>query len=138
MKVTEQVEHLLRQGRKPKELVELGFPKSVVTRVRRRLREENLVERVSTTELRTAAPPAAAVQEKPDLRRLQDQVDILSLWVSILQLTVGQLGLACPQCFNGVLRWEEWQDGNLWDGAFICEKCRHQPPRVPESSRLYE
>ena len=35
MKVTEQVEHLLQQGRKPKELVELGFPKSVVTRVRR-------------------------------------------------------------------------------------------------------
>lgn len=40
MKVTHHVEHLLRQGRKPKELVELGFPKSVVTRVRRRLREE--------------------------------------------------------------------------------------------------
>jgi hypothetical protein len=40
MKVTEHVEHLLRQGRKPRELIELGFPKSVVTRVRRRLREE--------------------------------------------------------------------------------------------------
>ena len=40
MKVTEHVEHLLRQGRKPKQLIELGFPKSVITRVRRQLREE--------------------------------------------------------------------------------------------------
>ena len=40
MKVTDHVERLLRQGRKSKELVELGFPKSVVTRVRRRLRKE--------------------------------------------------------------------------------------------------
>ena len=39
MKVTEHVEYLLRQGRKPKELVELGFPKLVVTRVRRQLRK---------------------------------------------------------------------------------------------------
>lgn len=37
MKVTKHVEHLLRQGHKPKELVELGFPKSVVTKVRRQL-----------------------------------------------------------------------------------------------------
>jgi len=40
MKVTEHVEHLLRQGRKPGEFIELGFPKSVVTRVRRQLREQ--------------------------------------------------------------------------------------------------
>ena len=40
MKVTAQVENLLRQGKKPKELVEFGFPKAVVTRVRRRLTEE--------------------------------------------------------------------------------------------------
>lgn len=40
MKTTEHVEQLLRQGRKPKELVELGFPKSIVTRVRRQLKEE--------------------------------------------------------------------------------------------------
>jgi len=40
MKTTKHVEELLRQGRKPKELVELGFPKSVVTRVHRQLKEE--------------------------------------------------------------------------------------------------
>jgi len=40
MKVTEHVEYLLRQGRRPKELVELGFPKLVVTRVHKKLREE--------------------------------------------------------------------------------------------------
>jgi hypothetical protein len=40
MKVTEHVEKLLRQGRKPKELIELGFSKQVVTGVRRQLRKE--------------------------------------------------------------------------------------------------
>ncbi|MCJ7656107.1 MAG: hypothetical protein MUO97_12570, partial [Dehalococcoidia bacterium] len=40
MKVTKHVEQLLRQGRKPKELIELGFPKSTVTRVYRQLKEE--------------------------------------------------------------------------------------------------
>ena len=40
MKVSKHVEHLLRQGRKPKELIDLGFPKSAVTRVRRQLKEE--------------------------------------------------------------------------------------------------
>ncbi len=47
MKVTEHVEHLLRQGRKPVELVELGFPKSVVTKVRRQLREEKAAQRIT-------------------------------------------------------------------------------------------
>lgn len=44
MKVTEHVENLLRQGRNPRELVELGFPKSVITRVRRRLKQEKMDE----------------------------------------------------------------------------------------------
>jgi hypothetical protein len=40
MKVTEHVTQLLKQGRKPKELLELGFSKHVITRVRKQLREE--------------------------------------------------------------------------------------------------
>ena len=48
MKVTLHVEHLLKQGRKPKELIELGFPKSVVTRVHRQLREEKAAPRSRT------------------------------------------------------------------------------------------
>ena len=48
MKVTQHVEHLLRQGRKPKELVELGLPKQVVTRVRRQLTEEEKASRPGT------------------------------------------------------------------------------------------
>ena len=45
MKVTRHVERLLRQGKKPRELVESGFPKFVVTRVRTRLREEKAAQR---------------------------------------------------------------------------------------------
>ena len=44
MKTIEHVEYLLRQGKKPKELLALGFPKQVITRVRRRLREEKAVQ----------------------------------------------------------------------------------------------
>jgi len=57
MKITEHVEHLLRQGRKPKELIELGFPKSVVTRVRRQLREEKPVPRSGTKKGSTVETP---------------------------------------------------------------------------------
>ena len=53
MKVTKHVEHLLRQGRKPKELIELGFPKSVVTKVHRQLREEKAVPQSRTQKGRT-------------------------------------------------------------------------------------
>jgi len=46
MKVSQHVEHLLRQGRSPKDLLELGFPKRVVTRVRKQLREEKAAQQV--------------------------------------------------------------------------------------------
>ncbi|MBL7166808.1 MAG: hypothetical protein ISS55_10035 [Dehalococcoidales bacterium] len=67
MKTTEHVECLLRQGRKPKELVELGFPKQVVTRVRRQLREEREPRKVTAKKVIGAAkdqpqPPAPSVQ----------------------------------------------------------------------------
>ena len=39
MKVTEHIEYRLRQGRKPKELLALGFPKQTVTRVRRQIEQ---------------------------------------------------------------------------------------------------
>ena len=44
MKTTDHVEYLLRQGKKPKELLALGFPKQVITRVRRRLKEEKVIQ----------------------------------------------------------------------------------------------
>jgi len=53
MKVTEHVKRLLEQGRRPKELIELGFPKSVVTRVRRQLREEKTAPQSRTQKGRT-------------------------------------------------------------------------------------
>jgi len=75
MKVTEHVEQLLRQGRKPKELIQLGFPKSVITRVRRRLREEQTASRPRTQKGKTRAESqpqqlvtpteTASVQSKP-------------------------------------------------------------------------
>jgi hypothetical protein len=51
MKVTKHVEKLLREGHKPKELLELGFSKLVITKVRRRLKEEKKARELGTPEL---------------------------------------------------------------------------------------
>lgn len=91
MKVTQHVEHLLKQGRKPKELVELGFPKQIVTKVRRQLREEKIVSQPKTQKGRAEAktrPQLAvpsptkttSVQPKPDplenkVRELEGRVE---------------------------------------------------------------
>jgi len=40
MRVSQHVELLLRQGHKPRELIQLGFSKNVVSRVRRKLKME--------------------------------------------------------------------------------------------------
>ncbi len=107
MKVTEHVEHLLRQGRKPKELIELGFPKSVVTRVRRQLREKKATPQTEVLEAATQAQThvqsllespekVAAVWQKlqsmaNDLQRIETLVKPLS-GVSVLLATAKQLG----------------------------------------------
>jgi len=76
MKVTEHVEQLLRQGRKPKELVELGFPKSVVTRVRRQMRQEKAPVRQKVpkgkadAKTRSQASAASPVEMAPIQQRL--------------------------------------------------------------------
>ena len=76
MKVTEHVEYLLKQGRDSRELVQLGFPKSVVTRVRKRLKEGKARQRmkVSADEARgngrPIEPSAPLLQGKPGEEKL--------------------------------------------------------------------
>jgi hypothetical protein len=75
MKVTDHVEKLLRQGRKRKELIELGFPKRVVTRVYRKLKDGKTTSQPGSqkgkVELNSHSQPAvtpvetASVQTKP-------------------------------------------------------------------------
>ena len=50
MKTTDHVEYLLRQGKKPKELMALGFPEQVITRVRRLLKEEEVIQHAKVPE----------------------------------------------------------------------------------------
>ena len=80
MKTTEHVEYLLRQGRKPKELLELGFPKQVITRVRRELREEREPWKVIAKEVIDAAkdqprPPIPSVQQPPRILEVLTALD---------------------------------------------------------------
>ncbi len=93
MKTSEHVEYLLRQGKKPEELVDLGFPKSVVTRVRRRLREEKAVQQakapkdgggaksLSESSVVSVEGVAAMQQElvslESNLRELQKRIETL-------------------------------------------------------------
>lgn len=65
MKSAEHVEYLLRQGRKPRELVELGFPKRVITRVRRQLKQEKIASQPETE--RDKPDQVAEVHAKPGL-----------------------------------------------------------------------
>lgn len=93
MKTTEHVEYLLRQGKKPKELLALHFPKQVITRVRRRLKEEKAVQQAKAPKGGGGAkghpqPPLApeetgvSVEEKlasleSDLSKLESRIELL-------------------------------------------------------------
>jgi len=86
MKVTEHIEQLLKQGRKPKELIELGFPKRVVTRVRRQLREKETVPQSRTQKGGVEPTPlveTTAVQT--GLKSLEGEVQQLESRVEILE-----------------------------------------------------
>ncbi|MDH5695305.1 MAG: hypothetical protein OEZ00_01665 [Dehalococcoidia bacterium] len=102
MKVTKHVEHLLRQGRKPKELVELGFPKRVVTRVRRKLKDEKTTSQPGSqkgkVELNSHPQPAATPVEMasvlPKLGSLESKIQQLE---SRMEDTETRLdGTSCP------------------------------------------
>jgi predicted RNase H-like nuclease (RuvC/YqgF family) len=92
MKTTKHIKQLLREGRKPAELVELGFPKAVVTRVRRQLREEKATQpkvQKGRAEVKSCSQPSvtspaemAPLQQKlasleSELRELAAKVEIL-------------------------------------------------------------
>jgi hypothetical protein len=94
MKVSEHVEQLLRQGRKPKELVELGFSKQVVSRVRRRLREEKRASQPRTGKSKgkgesrcqsTVALPAETALVAPKLGSLESKIQQLESRMETLE-----------------------------------------------------
>jgi len=97
MKTTEHVEYLLRQGRKPKELLGLGFSKHIVTRVKRRLKAEKAVKRgraprgsshVEIQPRSSASPEDSAEATQQKLAFLQGEVkELLS---RVEQLEVAQ------------------------------------------------
>jgi hypothetical protein len=92
MKTTEHVEYLLRQGKKPKELVELGFPKRVVTRVRRQLREERTVPRSRTRKAGTEVKSLAkATSVQSGTGSLENEVQELDSRVQVLEAVVAEL-----------------------------------------------
>lgn len=127
MKTTEHVEYLLRQGKKPKELLALGFPKRVITRVRRRLREEKAVQQAKAPEGTAQAEPhvqslpespekMAAVWQKlqfmaNDLQRIDSLVKAVS-GVTALMAAAQHLGTyrreTCPYQKDGLCTLHTW------------------------------
>ena len=87
MKVTEHVEQLLRQGHKPKELVELGFPKQVVTRVHRKLKDEKTLSQPRASKFKSAAK-STSLSSPPELG---DKAPVLPR-VESLESKLQQLG----------------------------------------------
>ena len=128
MKVTEHVEHLLRQGRKPKELIEFGFPKSVVTKVRRQLREKKAAADtkapgvMAQAETHVQSLPespekmAALWQKLQSMARDLQKVDSLAESlpeVTALMAAAQQLGTYrrefCPYEKDGLCTLEAWE-----------------------------
>jgi len=91
MKTTEHVEYLLRQGKKSGELVELGFPKRVVTRVSRRLREEKRNTRLQTEKSKAreshsqSAPPTETALVPPKPGSMESRIQQLEGRVKTLE-----------------------------------------------------
>ena len=127
MKVTKHVEHLLKQGRKPKELVELGFPKSIVTKVRRQLTKEKTVPQTKIPqeagqaeshpeELAESAHKLAKMQQKLEsleggLRKVDSLAKLLSE-VAVLVAAAQEVGTDkredCPHEEDGVCTLYTW------------------------------
>ena len=127
MKVNEHVKRLLEQGRRPKELIELGFPKSVVNRVRRQLRKQKAApqtkvpEGTAEAETHLQIPPEspdriAAVEQKlqsmaTDIQKVDSLVKALSE-VTFLMAAARQLGTyryeTCPYQKDGLCTLETW------------------------------
>ena len=127
MKVTEHVEHLLRQGHKPKELVELGFPKHIITRVRRRLKNEKTVLEGKVPEgtadaeshpqdLTESSEKMAVIRRKlqsmaSDLQKVDNLMRALSE-VTVLMAAAQELGTykreTCPYQKDGVCTLQTW------------------------------
>jgi len=127
MKTTKHVEQLLRQGHKPKELIELGFPKQVVTRARRQLRKEKAApltkvpkgtaqaERHHQTSVEL--PEKMAVMEQKlqsvesDLRKVDSLVKAMSE-ATVLMAAARELGTfrreTCPYQKDGLCTLETW------------------------------
>lgn len=98
MKVTDHVEHLLREGRNPKELIELGFPKSVVTKVRRRLRQEKAArsrtQKVTAVGSGSQSAVTQLVEATPvesRLGSLETKVEQIESWMEVLEAISAKL-----------------------------------------------
>ena len=127
MKTTEHVEHLLRQGRKPKELIELGFPKPVVTTVRRRLKKQKAARQAKVPEgiaqgetqgqsLPESPGKIAVTEEKlqsmaNELQKVDNLAKVLSE-ATVLVAAAQEVGTykreTCPYRKDGVCTAEIW------------------------------
>jgi hypothetical protein len=112
MKVTKHVEQLLRQGRKPKELIELGFPKSTVTRVYRQLKEEKATLKVKAPEETAQAethlqiPPESPETIATIWQKVQSMANDLQRIDSLIQaLSEGTILMVAARDF-GIYRYE--------------------------------
>jgi hypothetical protein len=112
MKMSKQVEHLLRQGHKPKELEELGFPKRSITRVRRRLRKEKAALKTKTPEGshqgETQVPTPAESPEDIAIiwQKVQSMANDLQRIDSLIQALSEVTILMAAACESGIYRYQ--------------------------------
>ena len=127
MKVTQHVEHLLRQGKKPEELVELGFPKQVVTMVRRQLREEKAAQRVKPAKGATKGLRETAADTGDSSGAMEQKVASLEQGLQVLDSRVDALTERLDNTPTADMRYRFKCDGCGSEGLLAtrirCTKC---------------
>jgi len=124
MKVTEHVEYLLREGRNPAELVELGFPKSVVTRVRKQLRDEKreLHPKIPKGKADTKTRPQPSVASPLEMAPIQQKLASVESQVRELENRVEGLEAISTDLEDIEVRLNSTPDVGL-RGRFKCDNC---------------
>jgi polyhydroxyalkanoate synthesis regulator phasin/ribosomal protein S27AE len=99
MKTAEHVEYLLRRGKNPKELQELGFPKRVITRLRRQLKEEKMAAQVKVPEVKTGVKTSSKLSTTLDKSAVIQEQELESLENDLNELKdrIKHLEAACAE-----------------------------------------
>jgi len=120
---------LLEQGHKPKELIELGYPKSVVTRICRQLSKEGTVGKIQKSSRKVRNDTQRSIASR--IAAMYACIEALGDLIESIRVTLSEshLYLICPRCMEYKL---DLDDEGL---IFTCKNCNYH---IPFPSRVWK